>query len=652
MSTVPALFSDDVLPALVAAVEQSPIGLLLLDGDGYVTFETLRFRQSVGEGSAESWAGRRVDRLPGLSEAVRERVRDLVHGGTPFDAVEGTFERASGERLHLVVSGSPVTSRRRASVLTVLDVTEWREGAAAVRLAERVDRAEEALRTAALGGPNALELLEAAAGQLRAAFDATAALALVEADGRYVRCAAAPPDASPAFAEVDAAWWPAVRLGRSVVVARGEPAADALLAELQSPCGLILPFSGAADGVFVLSRSSAWTAAERIAAERIASLLSTLGAWVEADARFRRTVADLDDALFTAEHTIDPDGAPGRAYLFVTPQVEAVTGLDPDAVQAGDADWAHLVLEDDRDTFAAHDARLRAGERSRVEVRLSVGGETVWVRERASPSVDAAGRLVSGGLLSDITAEKEAEARLEEARAIAERTAAARMGFLRMMSHELRTPIGAVRGFAELLAEEVAELDGTPDVVEEFVETIRESSNRALTLVTDLLELSRLETGGVDLRADPVDLGAALAAVLPAARGALAAGVELTLQAPEPVVALGDAARVENALARLLDNAVRFTPEGTVAVTLSAASGRARITVQDTGIGMSADFLPSAFDPFTQEDSRINREYGGSGLGLAIARRLAEHMEGTVRAESASGEGSTFTLELPVAPAA
>ena len=645
MSSVPALFSDEVLPALVAAVEQSPIGLLLLGGDGHVTFETLRFRQSVGEGSAESWAGRRVDRLPGLSEAIRERVRALVAAGVPFDAVEGTFERASGERLHLVVSGSPVTSRRRASVLTVLDVTEWREGAAAVRLAERVERAEEALRTAALGGPNALELLEATCQQLHVAFDATAALALVQADGRYVRCAAAPPGASPAFAEVDAAWWPAVRLGRSVVVARGEPAADALLAELDCPCGLILPFTGAAEGVFVLSRGTAWTAAERIAAERIAALVSTLGAWAEADARFRRTVADLDDALFTAEHV---EGG-GRSYLFVTPQVEAATGLDPDAIQAGDADWADLVVEADRAAFAAHDARLRAGERSRVEVRLAVGGETVWVRERASPSVDAAGRLVSGGLLSDITAEREAAARLEEARAIAERTAAARMGFLRMMSHELRTPIGAVRGFAELLADEVAELDGAPEVVDEFVETIRASSDRALTLVTDLLELSRLETGGVDLRADRVDLGAALAAALPPARAALADGVTLAVEAPRPVVALGDAARVENALARLLDNAVRFTSEGAVTVTLSEADGRARVAVRDTGIGMSADFLPSAFDPFTQEDSRVNREYDGSGLGLAIARRLAEHMDGTVTAESTPGEGSTFTLELPVA---
>ena len=650
MPTVPALFSDDVLPALVAAVEQSPIGLLLLDGEGYVTFETLRFRRSVGEGSDESWAGRRVDRLPGLSDAVRERVRALVLRGEPFDAVEGTFERMGGERLHLVVSGSPVTSHRRASVLTVLDVTEWREGAAAVRLAERVDRAEEALRTAALGGPNALELLEASAVQLRAAFGATSALALVDADGRYVRCAAAPPEASPALAEVDASWWPAVRRGRSVVVAQGEPASDALLAQLDCPCGLLLPFSGAADGVFVLSRDAPWTAAERIAAERVAALVSTLGAWAEADARFRRTVADLDDALFTAEHPTSgraPETGSGRHYLFVTPQVEAVTGLDPDAVQAGDADWAALVVPEDRDAFAAHDARLRAGERSRVEVRLDVGGETVWVRERASPSVDAAGRLVSGGLLSDITAEKHAEARLEEARAIAERTAAARMGFLRMMSHELRTPIGAVRGFAELLAEEVEAISGTPDVVDEFVETIRESSDRALTLVTDLLELSRLETGGADLRADPVDLGAALAAVLPRARLGLAPGVTLAVEAPRPVVARGDGARVENALTRLLDNATRFTPEGHITVALSQADGRARVAIRDTGIGIGPDFLPTAFEPFTQEDSRINRDYEGSGLGLAIARRLAEHMGGTVTAESVPGEGSVFTLELP-----
>ena len=653
MHPVPALFSDDVLPALVAAVEQSPVGLLLLDGEGYVTFETLRFRASVGEGSAESWAGRRVDRLPGLGEPVRERVRALVMGGTPFDAVEGTFERADGSRVHLVVSGSPVTSRRRASVLTVLDVTEWREGAAAVRLQRRVDEAEAALRTAALGGPNALALLEASAAQFRAAFDADAALALVDADGHYVRCAASPPDASPGLAEIDRAWWPAVRHGRSVVVARGEPAADALLTGLACPCGLVVPFSGVADGVMVLSRDVPFTPAERIAAERLAALVSTLGAWAEADARFRRTVADLDDALFTAEHT-----AAGRHYLFVTPQAEAVTGLDPDALLAGDADWAALVVEDDRAAWAAHDARLRGGERSRVEVRLAVGDDVVWIRESASPSTDAAGRLVSGGLVADITAEKQAEARLDEARRIAERTAAARMGFLRMMSHELRTPIGAVRGFAELLVDEVAEIPDAPDVVAEFAETIRESSDRALGLVTDLLELSRLETGGVDLRADPVDLAATVAAVAPAARAQLADGVALHLpdagagsglRSGGSVTALGDAARLENALERVLANAVRFTPQGAVAVTLDAADGRARLTVRDTGIGMGPDFLPSAFDPFTQEDSRINRAYDGSGLGLAIARRLVETMGGTLTAESSPGEGSAFTFSLPLA---
>ena len=652
MQTVPALFSDDVLPALVAAVEQSPIGLLLLDGEGYVTFETLRFRASVGEGQDDSWAGRRVDRLPGLSEVVRERVRALVMGGTSFDAVEGTFERADGTRLHLVVSGSPVQSQRRASVVTVLDVTEWREGAAAVRLQRRVDAAESALRTVALGGPNALALLEAAAAQIRTAFDATGALALVDADGRYVRCAASPPDASPGVAEIDAAWWPAVRRGRSVVVARGEPASEALLADLACPCGLVVPFSGAADGVFVLARDVPFTPAERIAAERLAALVSTLGAWAEADARFRRTVADLDDALFTTEHTApgSESGASsgGRHYLFVTPQAEAVTGLDPDALLAGDADWASLVVADDRAAWDAHDARLRAGERSRVEVRLAVGDDIVWVRERASPSTDAAGRLVSGGLLADITAEKLAEARLEEARAIAERTAAARMGFLRMMSHELRTPIGAVRGFAELLEDEIADLPGAPDVVEEFVGTIRESSDRALTLVTDLLELSRLETGGVDLRADPVDLGVTVAAVASNARARLdGAGVTLRVEADAPVTALGDAARLENALERVLDNAVRFTPKGEVVVTVGTADGRARITVRDTGIGIGADFLPLAFDPFTQEDSRINRAYGGSGLGLAIARRLVEHQGGTLTAVSTPDQGSTFVFGLP-----
>ncbi|HEX8297604.1 MAG TPA: PAS domain-containing protein, partial [Rubricoccaceae bacterium] len=278
----------------------------------------------------------------------------------------------------------------------------------APRLAARIEAAEAALQHAALGRPDALALLETAVAHLCEALRASVGAAFVAAgETGYVRCAVCSDAAPPDLVDLDPALWPAVIAGQSVLVGPGSRSADALLAGLGAEHALLLPIRGAAPGVIALGRHKAFTEAESVAGVRLAALFSTLWAWTDAEARFQRTVADLDDALFTFGH--DPNGR--RTYAVVTPQVEAITGLASDAILAGTADWAALVHADDQAAFAAHDARLQAGEASRISVRLvRPSGETVWVSERATPSVDAAGRPVAGGLLSDVTAQKEAEA--------------------------------------------------------------------------------------------------------------------------------------------------------------------------------------------------------------------------------------------------
>ena len=508
-------------------------------------------------------------------------------------------------------------------------------------LADRVDAAEAALRNVALGRPGALALLEAGVARIGQALGAQIAVALVGEDlsDAFVRCAAWPPDAAADLVEIDARAAPALVGHRPAVVASGP------LAEALGGAVLAVPVESAVPGAFVLSRADAWTEDHVAAAGRLAALFGTLWAWSEAEARFQRTVADLDDALFTFGH--DDHGQ--RTYAFVTPQVEALTGLDPDALMAGDADWVALVVPEDRAAFEAHDARLRAGDASRVEVRLRLdGGDVVWISERATPSIDAAGRLVAGGLLADVTARKEAEAQLDRARRIAERAAGARMAFLRMMSHELRTPLGAIRGFADLLVEEATALDSVPPEIPEFAGTIRDASERALRLITDLLDLSRLETGALDLSRVPVDLGA-LTHVVAArhADGLRQRGIALAVDVPaDAVVVQADPARAEQVVDQLLSNAARFTPSGSVSVRLSVVGGTARLAVRDTGVGIADDALDAVFEPFVQEDGRVNRAYGGTGLGLAVASRLARQMGGTLDAASVKGEGSTFTLTL------
>ena len=512
-------------------------------------------------------------------------------------------------------------------------------------LQARVEAAETAIRHVALTRPNVLALLEAGIEHVAKALEAEGSAALIgdSLSDEYVRCAGWPPDALPELVALTVHEWPSLREGRAVAVS-----GLAVRSTLGFEHALLLPIDGAVDGAFVLGRHTPWTEAERVGGGRLAALFSTIWAWSEAEDRFQRTVADLDDALFTVG--FDDDGR--RTYVFVTDQVEALTGIEPDTLLAGDADWSALVVDEDREAFEAHEARLRAGEPSRVEVRLRLDdGDVVWVCERATPSVDAAGRFMAGGLLSDVTAQKEAEIQLDRARRVAERAASTRMAFLRMMSHELRTPLGAIRGFAQILHEEVGALAEAPPEVAEFAETICDASARALRLVGDLLDLSRLETGALDLRSAPVDLTALVRGT--AARyapEAEARGIALCIEAPaDAAVALGDPPRVEQIVDQLLSNAVKFTNEGSVTVRLGAEDGAIRLEVEDTGVGVSEDVLESVFEPFVQEDVRVNRAFEGTGLGLAIAHRLALQMNGRLDATSVRGQGSTFSLTLPEA---
>ena len=596
-------------PAL-AALARGPVALAVLDAAGAVTWSSRQF--DVLAGTADDWG-----------DEVQAALCDLASGAAAVGDVTLPGHRAE----MLCLRGRPLDGGGAAVVVDVVADPLW----------ERVEAAEAALHDLARSRPGLLALLERAAADVGRALGAEAVVALVggAAEGEVVRCAVWPPDAAPGLVAV------ALPDARGAQDVTAPPVLDAL----GSDHALVLAVEGEAPAALVVGRGRPWRPADRAAADRLATLVSTLWGWAAAEDRFERTVADLDDALFTVAH--DADGR--RRYTFVTPQAEALTALDPDALLAGDADWADLVVEADREAFATHDGRLRAGRPSAVDVRARVGGDVVVLRERATPSVDAGGRAVAGGLLADVTAEREAAAQVERARRVAERAAHTRMAFLRTMSHELRTPLGVIRGFAELLGHEVEGLAAPPEVAE-FAETIQDAADRALRLVSDLLDLSRLETEALDLRQAPVALGPLLAAVADRYRPALdARGVALHVE-PTAATVTGDPARVEQVVDQLLSNAAKFTERGAVSVSVADGGGGAvRVEVADTGVGMSDDVLDAVFEPFVQGDARVNRRFEGSGLGLTIARRLAEQMGGGLAATGAEGEGSTFTLTLPSA---
>jgi protein-histidine pros-kinase len=241
-------------------------------------------------------------------------------------------------------------------------------------------------------------------------------------------------------------------------------------------------------------------------------------------------------------------------------------------------------------------------------------------------------------------------AELAEARKAAAAADRAKSAFLVTMSHEIRTPMNGVLGMTEILLQ--GELKSEQ---REAAELIRASAQGLLAVVNDVLDFSRIEAGRLDLDTSDFDLHALAESVTRLlAPKALEHGVALTCEvAPDtPRMACGDPGRLRQILTNLVQNAVKFTPDGEIVVTVGqAAPGTMAVSVRDTGVGIPADKLEAIFEEFRQVEPSLTRRHGGSGLGLAITRRLVEALGGTLTVSSEVGRGSEFRFTLPLTPA-
>ena len=353
--------------------------------------------------------------------------------------------------------------------------------------------------------------------------------------------------------------------------------------------------------------------------------------------RLRLVAENVADLLFT----MSDEGV----LRFVSSSVERLLGYRPDDLV--DTDIHDLIHPEDRAAFRESHRGVGEGSSSApVEHRIRHADGTWRLMEASAVNMlhdPEVGSWVVNA--RDVTARKEAEIELQRARDAAEQAAASKAQFLANISHEIRTPMNAILGMTELTLE--TELSAEQ---REYLGTTKTSVDALITLINDLLDLSKIEAGKLELEKIPFSLGDTIGdTVRTMAVRAAEKGLELSseLHPGIPDAVVGDPGRVRQILFNLLGNAIKFTNIGQVKVTVGV-DGRSgegidlHFVVSDTGIGIPEDVRASIFDPFAQADGSTTRKYGGTGLGLAITTDLVKMMGGEIWVESEVGKGSEF----------
>ncbi|QDT11148.1 response regulator [Planctomycetes bacterium K23_9] len=351
---------------------------------------------------------------------------------------------------------------------------------------------------------------------------------------------------------------------------------------------------------------------------------------------------------------------------FWSAEYKKLVGVRDDAdSRLGPSEVANFVHPDDRKQVARHLSRakrvLDGGVHSFTHRIILPDGSCRWVRRQGQTVLSPDGRPVKIiGTLLDITAQKEIQQSLEDARRVAEAANESKSEFLANMSHEIRTPMSAIMGYTDILSRQLTD----PDDIK-CASVIRHNGKFLLEIINDILDISKIEAGKLELnkkRFRPDRLVADVCSLMEIRAAEKSIPLEVTFSGEIPKTIRSDDKRLKQILVNLIGNAIKFTMDGGVRVVVSFHSGSelkssAKATtvgpsqcmqfdVIDTGIGMDAKQIKTIFDPFTQGDSSVVRKFEGTGLGLSISQRLARMLGGDITVESTAQVGSKFSLTI------
>ena len=365
------------------------------------------------------------------------------------------------------------------------------------------------------------------------------------------------------------------------------------------------------------------------------------------DELFSKLSVNVDDVFLMVD-------AKDLRVEYVSPNIEKLVGISEQQVFDDIHEIEHLLQTDESEHILDQLSDILPGEQRLWDREYihQITGEELWFRVAAF-CTDIQGEAKYILDLSDRTKDKKINQKLADAVHTAENANRAKTIFLNNMSHDIRTPMNAIIGFTNI----ARKCNPKPEV-ENCLQKIRESSEHLLTLINDVLDISRIESGKIKFAPIGVDIVEVADTVLSIMYGFLSnrnITFHTHLAVPETRYVLADAVRIREVLVNILGNAVKFTGDGgSITFTsdyLPGADDRhmiVRYRVTDTGVGMTKEFVKHIFDEFSQEESSARTYYKGSGLGMAISKRYVDLMGGNISVESEKGKGSTFTVELPL----